>query len=91
MSGYVSLENRLPALWQMSPSAPLGPAVTAASAAPTERPRSLAELEPGESSARPVNLAVSHILMNAESLIASVTGLKPHQVHVSVNLARYEF
>jgi len=84
--GFVSLENRLPALWQTSPV----PQVTAGDASLV---RSVASAEPErpDASALPVNLAVSHILVNAESLIASVTGLKPHQVHVSVNLARYEF
>lgn len=83
MPGIVSLENRLPALWQTSPAPQVGvPAEPATAVAASERPEPLG---------RPVNLAVSHILMNAESLIASVTGLKPHQVHLSVNLARYEF
>jgi hypothetical protein len=84
--GFVSLENRLPALWQTSPV----PQAAAGDASPV---RSVATAEPErpDASALPVNLAVSHILMNAESLIASVTGLKSHQVHVSVNLARYEF
>lgn len=91
MPGIVSLENRLPALWQMSPAPQVSTADAPAAAAPAERPRSLAESERSEPLGQPVNLAVSHILMNAESLIASVTGLKPHQVHLSVNLARYEF
>jgi hypothetical protein len=85
--GFVSLENRLPALWQTSPV----PQAAAAGDASLVRSLASAEPERPDASALPVNLAVSHILMNAQSLIASVTGLKPHQVHVSVNLARYEF
>ncbi len=83
MPGIVSLENRLPALWQTSPAPQVGVAAEPATA--------VAERERPDPLGRPVNLAIGHILMNAESLIASVTGLKPQQVHLSVNLARYEF
>ena len=36
-------------------------------------------------------VAVSQILMNAESLIASVMGVKANDVSISVNVGRYEF
>jgi hypothetical protein len=38
-----------------------------------------------------VQVAVSQILMNAESLIASVMGVKANDVSISVNVGRYEF
>jgi hypothetical protein len=58
---------------------------------PAEPATTVIERDRPEPLGRPVSLAIGHILMNAESLIASVTGLKPQQVHLSVNLARYEF
>ncbi len=38
-----------------------------------------------------VQAVVSQILMNAESLIASVMGVKANDVSISVNVGRYEF
>lgn len=38
-----------------------------------------------------VQVAVSQILMNAESLIASVMGVKANDVSISVDVGRYEF
>jgi hypothetical protein len=43
------------------------------------------------SAPQPTDFTISRILMNAESMIASMTGLKTQEVQVSVNLARYDF
>lgn len=82
MSGYVSLENRLPPLWQSSPS------LSTASGMPLP---AVGQGEGHEPAPQPTDMAIGRILRNAESLIASVTGLRTHEVQVSVNLARYEF
>jgi len=82
MSGFVSLESRLPPLWQSSPSLPTAGGMPLPATVQGERP---------EPAPQPTDMAISRILMNAESLIAAVTGLKTHEVQVSVNLARYEF
>jgi hypothetical protein len=48
--------------------------------------------ETGRAASSPhVQVAVSQILMNAESLIASVMGVKANEVSISVNVGRYEF
>jgi hypothetical protein len=81
MSGYVSLESRLPPLWQSSPSPVPSPVL-----------RQVESPEPASAPAPQLtDMAISRILTNAESLIASVTGLRTQEVQVSVNLARYEF
>jgi hypothetical protein len=38
-----------------------------------------------------VQVAVSQILMNAESLFASVIGVRANDISISVNVGRYEF
>jgi hypothetical protein len=46
----------------------------------------------GQSGPSPhVQVVVSQILRNAESLIASVMGVEANEVSISVNVGRYEF
>jgi hypothetical protein len=82
MPGYVSPTVRIPPAWQSS------------AGEPRARPQSVdpQPAAPAQASQSQHNqIAIHQILLSAANLIASVTGVKAHEVSVSVNIGRYEF
>jgi len=84
MSGHVSLEAQAPP-----------PSQSVAASRIEQRKDLLPALdhERADQSAHSphVQAVISQVLLNAESLIASVLGLKTNEVSISVNIGRYEF
>ncbi|MFC4172964.1 hypothetical protein ACFOYU_12980 [Microvirga sp. GCM10011540] len=92
MSGFVTLENRLPSLWQSPQILQVREVEASAPVVARDTPLpSPAAADQGSSERRDPSIFISHALRNAESLIASVTGLRDHEVRVSVSFARYDF
>ena len=84
MSGHVSLETQAP---------PLSQSVTALRI--EQRNDLLRDLAPEKADqtvhSPHVQAVISQVLLNAESLIASVLGVRANEVGISVNVGRYEF
>jgi hypothetical protein len=79
MPGYVSPTVRIPQAGQGSAGEPRARQRAA-------DPQPAAPARPSQ----PNQIAIHQILLNASNLIASVTGVKAHEVSVSVNIGRYE-
>ncbi len=91
MPGYVDLENYAPPAQH---SASVYAEMTRASHVRLSDGATIAPVSEGANKAAHaphVQVMVSQIMMNAESLIASVMGVKANEVSISVNVGRFDF
>jgi len=93
MSSYVSLATSPSQTLSINAIAPAASSQALTSRLPPAQVQPPAPAAPERVALAPRSnpMAISQILLNAESLIASITGLKAHEVSISVHLGRYEF